>query len=283
MDFEDYLRPFLSDQTVKIYCYHVDHFLRLNKRAVAMSYNQLIDFFLIRPANRQSTAKLAAIKHYYDFLIFTGVRSDHPCKHIHIRHRHKDVQFQDLFSPFELEQLLERENRYSLLQRRNKVIISLLIYQALTSTEVCDIKCEHLDLSGGTLYIRGSRRNNARRLELKAKQIVLIHEYLTMDRPKLDTTNSNMFLLTSRGKTETAAGLLSMIEPLKVLYPDRKLNLSTIRQSVISNLLNIQKEPLEEVQLFAGHKWPSSTEVYFRGDLKDRIEKINLWHPLNNR
>lgn len=54
-----------------------------------------------------------------------------------IKHkRPKVVQIQDLFSPIELDQLLQRKERYKLLQSRNKLIMTLLIYQALSAAEI---------------------------------------------------------------------------------------------------------------------------------------------------
>ena len=40
------------------------------------------------------------------------------------------------------------------------------------------------------------------------------------------------------------------------------------------------KIPLEDVQLFAGHKYPSTTERYRRKDINEQQELINKFHPL---
>ncbi len=53
---------------------------------------------------------LAAIKKYYDYLLYTGSRKDHPCKSISLRDmRRRNIQLQDIFSTQELEHLLERK------------------------------------------------------------------------------------------------------------------------------------------------------------------------------
>jgi len=71
-----------------------------------------------------------------------------------------------------------------------------------------------------------------------------------------------------------------MLRPLKGLSPARSLNASTIRQSVIANWLNESKYPLGDVQLPAGHKYPSSTEKYLREDIENKRKLINAFHPL---
>ena len=67
------------------------------------------------------------------------------------------------------------------------------------------------------------------------------------------------------------------------MFPDRKLNATTVRQSVISNLLNHHNYLIEDVQLFSGQKWPSTTERYKRLNIEDQRKKINLWHPLEKK
>jgi hypothetical protein len=67
---------------------------------------------------------------------------------------------------------------------------------------------------------------------------------------------------------------------LKMLFPDRKVNPVKIRLSVISNLLNEKKWLVEDVQQFAGHCWPSTTERLIRQDAEDMRELINKFHPL---
>jgi integrase/recombinase XerD len=87
-------------------------------------------------------------------------------------------------------------------------------------------------------------------------------------------------MITRVGEVEIPPSIYKMIAPLRALYPDRDLCPATIRQSVIANLLNEKKMPVEDVQLFAGHKYPSSTEKYKREDITEQRQKINMWHPL---
>ena len=69
------------------------------------------------------------------------------------------------------------------------------------------------------------------------------------------------------------------IEPLKCLFPDRKLNPQTIRMSVICNWLNERKLTLEQTQELAGHKWIGTTEKYINSDAKNERELINRYFP----
>ena len=65
----------------------------------------------------------------------------------------------------------------------------------------------------------------------------------------------------------------------KNVYPARKVNAQTIRQSVIANLLK-QGNDISVVQAFAGHKYPSSTERYKQTEVETLKAAVNKYHPL---
>ncbi|MEO6303546.1 MAG: tyrosine-type recombinase/integrase [Bacteroidia bacterium] len=281
---EHYLNRTHTNRTAKTYLYYISVFKIKYPNAMQLEYSDIIQYINGLKKTTKETSKISphitAVKKYYDYLLQTGQRNDHPCKSINLNLKKKPIQLQDLFSPSELELLMNRENRFIDLELRNKVIISLLIYQALVGSEISRLELKDVDLDNGTIYIKGSKKNSYRTLNLKPSQILLIQNYIDTSRKNLLKSTTNALLISQRGVGETVDGINSMIEPLKGLFPDRNLNPSTIRQSVISNLLNLSKQSLEAVQLFAGHKWPSSTEQYRRKDITEQREKINMWHPL---
>ncbi len=286
---EAYVKARHTKETTKTYLYEIGVFLMNHPKAQGYKYADLMDFFSELSgkkdskdvvSNPRSGVILGAIKKYYDYLIFVGIRQDHPCKYFNIKMTKKEIQIQDFFTPAELQLLFQRENRYSDLELRNKVVISLLVYQALASAELVRLELNDLDLAEGKIYIKGSKKLDARTLSLEPNQIILFQDYIAGPRAKLVTSGQKKLLVTIRGVEETVDGINSMIQPLKPLFLGRNLNPTTIRQSVIANKLNVDKVPLEQVQLFAGHKWPSSTEKYRQGDTEEQIKKINLWHPM---
>lgn len=152
---------------------------------------------------------------------------------------------QDLLSSPELQLLLERENRYKHLNVRNNVLLSLLIYQGLTSDEIIRLSVKDIDLDNGTIYIKASTILNKRTLELVSKQMILFSNYINETRVELLRCKTDSLIITKLGKSMTVANVHAMIEPLKGLFPDQKLNPQTIRISVICNWLNEKKIPLE--------------------------------------
>jgi len=283
--FESYLSRNHTPKTARTYLHYVDHFLIQQPKASQLKYMDVAEYLsetMVKGGAKlkQVNLLLASLKVYYNYLISIGKKVDNPCKAIKLKQKRKPIQLQDLFNPSELEALMNRENRFVNLEIRNKVIISFLIYQALTSAEVEHLTTDDIDLDNGTINIKGSKKQAGRLLDLRVNQIRLIQSYVETARTNLLRVETNRLMISSRGTPDNVGSIHAMLSPLKNRYPDRTLNAITIRQSVISNMLNLQKLPLETVQLFAGHKWPSSTEKYRRKDLEEQRALINMFHPL---
>lgn len=282
---ENYLLQELSKETVKTYLFAINHFLKLNPKAKRYKYRNIVEY-MEEIGKQQPNAKyrvviLSAIKKYYDYLVMSGYREDHPCRKLNIKvNSNQAVQVQDLFSSEELQLLLTRENRYENLDTRNHVLINLLIHQGLTSDEIIRLNVKDIDLDAGTIYVKASSNLNSRRLQLLAKQILLFSKYINEVRPRMLRSATDKLIITKLGKPIAVNSIHAMIEPLKPLFPDKNLNPKTIRMSVICNWLNEQELSLEHVQELAGHKWPGTTEKYFKVNSFQQRELINKYFPI---
>lgn len=282
---ENFLLQNYSEQTVKSYMFAINHFLAMNPKAKRYRYKNIVEY-MEEIGKQQPNAKyrvviLSAIKKYYDYLVMSGYREDHPCRKLNIKvNSNQAVQVQDLFSSEELQLLLTRENRYEHLDTRNSVLLNLLIYQGLTSDEIIRLNIRDIDLDEGTIYIKASSNLNNRKLKLLAKQILLFSKYINEVRPRMLRSATDNLIITKLGKPIAVNSIHAMIEPLKPLFPDKNLNPKTIRMSVICNWLNEKRLPLELVQELAGHKWPGTTEKYFKADSFQQRELINKYFPI---
>ena len=289
MELEQYLKQQNAPSTAKRYQREIElFFLSLEKQNIQpknATYQQIMDYLGTlrkQEKGKQLPVILHAIKKYYSYLITTGQRKDHPSKYIKLRDKQsRDIQLQDLFKTEELALLLERKERYAIIKNRNQIIISLLIYQGLTNGELKNLEVENINLEQGTIYIKPGRKTNARTLKLQSKQVYWLMSYLQNDRPQLlKNRESNQLIISSRGTAEeTGEGIGYIIETCRHLFPDRKLNAKTIRQSVITNLLK-QGKDLRLVQAFAGHKYPSTTERYKQTQVEQLKNQILKYHPL---
>lgn len=285
LSLELYLKQNFTTKTAESYLYTINHFLKTNPKAKRFKYQDIVSY-MEEVSRKQTNIQyririLSAIKKYYDYLVMAGLRTEHPCKQLTIKNKqNQSVQVQDLFTSEELQLLLTRENRYQFLDSRNSVLLSLLIYQGLTSEELTELKVKDIDLDEGTIYIKASTNQNRRILELLHKQIMVFSKYLNEIRPELLQCTTDKLLLSKLGKPISVDGIHAIIEPLKPLFPERNLNPKTIRMSVICNWLNEKKIQLEKVQELAGHKWPGTTEKYIKVDSLQQREMINKFFPL---
>ncbi|WP_341839425.1 tyrosine-type recombinase/integrase [Chitinophaga caseinilytica] len=221
---------------------------------------------------------LCAVKAYYGWLVATGVRADNPAKRIRLRDvRSRDIQLQDLLAPAELEALLPangKKGRYTALAYRDRVLVSLLIYQALKPAEIATLRITDIDLESGTVFTAGTVSTHARRLPLQAAQVLLLYAYLREIRPRLGKgAASDRLLLGLRGKPMAAADI---VKHVLRHYP---VSAQRIRQSVIANKLKAG-EGLAAVQVFAGHKYPSSTERYRQSCDGELAAAVAAYHPM---
>lgn len=285
MELNEYLNQQNAPSTAKRYLREIELFiLSLEKQNInpkTANYSQIMDYIgKLRTKQNNLGCSLHGIKKYYRFLVATGERKNNPAKSIRLRDKQsRDIQLQDLFKTEELEQLLERKERYTILKTRSKIVISLLIYQGLTNGEIKNLELKDIDLEQGTIYIKQGRKTNKRTLKLQSKQVFWIMKYLQEDRPKLLKIESQKLIISKLGTEETGEGIGYIIETSRHLFPSRKLNPKTIRQSVITNLLK-QGKDIRLVQVFAGHKTPSTTEKYKQSATEELKTEILKYHPL---
>lgn len=285
MNIEDFLRESLMQSSVESYIYDINKYKKNNKNADQYDYQKVMQYIeILRNEHSVSNVKrvIASIKKYYDYLIETGKRKDNPARAIRIRDgKENPIQLQDLFTDKELQSLLvPRIERYPFLAKRNKIIMSLLVNQALRIGEIENLKLADIDLEKATLQIKATGVTNSRNLPLKAEQILLLYEFINQDRDKLKTVRNdeNALLLGKLGTPITKEDVDYLITTYQK-QSKKKLTSTTIRQSVIANLF-IKNNDLRIVQHFAGHKSPDTTEKYRQTGLNALKTAIDKLHPI---
>jgi integrase/recombinase XerD len=285
MTLESYLQKHYSLATAKAYQREIEIYVSSYTAAAQAKYSEVINYIgsLRQRYSNASTINriLAAIKVYYDYLCAIEARGDHPARSIRLRdQRSRDIQLQDLFTAKELEALLDRKERYWHLDYRNKVLISLLIYQGLHPQELAALKTTDFNLHAGQVYVKATAKTNSRTLALKSSQILLLQEYMGEIRSRLLQGNATAWLLIGiRGAPMSAPDITKHVKrTYKGVYTGRLVNAQTIRQSVIAHLLKAGND-ISVVQAFAGHKYPSSTQQYQQNEVKTLQAAVNKHHP----
>ena len=286
MTLTDYLNKHYTKKTAQCYKREIEIYLTNNPTAKKYSYSEIVTYIGVlreQYKNIKTISRIASsIKVYYNYLCIVEVRKDNPGKSIRLRDQQsRDIQLQDLFTAEELEKLLAgKRERYVNLDYRNKVLMSLLIYQALKPSEIENLQTTDINLDEASVYIKGGSKNNSRTLPLKANQILLFKTYLEEIRIKLlKGKPTDYFMIGHRKEPMTAEDITKHIKRNYQLYRPRKVNAMTIRQSVITNLLK-QNNDLRIVQSFAGHKYPSATEKYKQSHVEALQTALQIYHPI---
>jgi integrase/recombinase XerD len=188
----------------------------------------------------------------------------------------------DLAEYEELVKLYEDYQVKDIRDQRNKVILGLLIFQALTIEELETLEAGHINLREGMIRIIGTGRTNERILKLEASQVFELQEYLSKTRgrilygPKVNEPEKITQLIISMEGGTTLAGEVAWM--MKRLKHPKVRQASQIRASVIAEWT--RRYDVRIVQHMSGHKYVSSTERYQATHLEDLKEQLRKHHPL---
>lgn len=289
MNLRTYLEQQYSKTSTHGYENMIDRYiLAMGDKAEKATYTDVLDYIgLLRETGLHPKSlrnNLFAIKIYYRYLVDTGKRNDHPCRYLYLKDQiNRAIQVESLYPKEVLEELYQtHQSKNQDNQNRDKIIIGLLIYQALTVLEISQLNTGDIDLENGTVKIKANVKNKGRTLSLKPNQILLFHNYLKNDWKRYHGKQkpgkrADYFLMNEEGLQLWQGGINRMINRGK--EKQEKLIPLKIRQSVIAHLLK-ENNDIRIVQEFAGHRRTASTEAYKQTGLEELKSAIDRLHPL---
>jgi site-specific recombinase XerD len=287
----NYLEKKYSKSTLASNLYNIKRFTNYyqNKSETA-TYSDILNYIAHLRKNYDLHPKtlrhcLSGVKIYFNYLLEIGKRKDHPCSELFLKDKiNKQIQVDNLYSLETLENFLKtfEIKRKERLKRRNEVIITLLIYQALTVSEISNLEVENIDLESGEIHIKSGHHQQKRKLPLQAKQILLFYNYLEKERKELLLFNKenpviSYLILGQYGEKINPHTISKMINEYR--KPSEKLQPMKIRQSVIANLLKKENDT-RIVQVFSGHRRASTTIQYKQTELEALQNAVNQYHPI---
>jgi site-specific recombinase XerD len=236
---------------------------------------------------------LTHIRKFYSFLISEGEVKENPVAHIKIqgikRKVYHDIlntdELQKLYQDYpttiehEAEKVMPPQTKNILSRKRNKVILSLLVYQGLRVEEIAALKLQDLQLREGKITIHAQRRTAARTMKLESHQVYELMDYIHQIRRQfLEAYGATDKLFIQWKKGENFYGITQMMLTHLRKINSRIKNLDQIRASVITQWL--KQYDLRKVQYLAGHKFVSSTEDYKANVIDELQDDVTKFHPL---
>ncbi len=295
MDYYSYLeKENYSQSSIKGYVYQSKKFSQwLTTKGYSLEhfdYKQALQYVASlqkRHSNIKTiNCKIVAVRRYFYYLMEVAKQIENPFIDINIKGEKKNKMWHNLLSSDELEDLYysyttneKAPTSTRLADKRNKVMIGLMVYQGLSTSDMKRLQLEHLKLYKGKVYIPRGKIGNRRELALQSWQVMELMEYVNEIRPQIlkrrKTDSEYLFIASKNRLTDTVSGIIK-----KLKHINHKVeNIHQIRASVIVYWLS--KYNLRKVQIMAGHKYISTTEKYVQKDLKQLQEVINMYHPLS--
>lgn len=286
--FEDYLqyKRLRKGSIIDLLCYvrrFTEWMEKENLTTETCTYTDLLSLvkiyrdkgFSIQNQNKH----ILGIKHYYNYLKHIGKVNYNPAENLLVKGNIQKLP-RDILSREQLEEMYENYQPETPVQKRNKIMLGLLIYQGLTREELDRLEPENINLTKGIIHIKRNVKLKQRILKLAACQILPLQEYLTETRKTLQElrkvkTNK---LLINTGKEESIKELSrELLRELRLKHNFLK-SFIQVRNSVISHWMT--EKNIREVQYLAGHGSIISTQRYAQVNLQELTEQLNKYHPL---
>jgi integrase/recombinase XerD len=170
----------------------------------------------------------------------------------------------------------------------DKLILGLMIYQALDERDIFRLALNHINLEKGTLYVPSNPRSKESRiLSLEAHQILAFKNYIDNHRKPYHKEHT---------EAESEKLFTPNCDKIHRLHDQTKLMSKALKQTAIKTNINIAKlytlrqsriaiwiklHGLRKAQYMAGYRSVASVELYKLNDIADLQEQIKLLHPLN--
>lgn len=276
-----------TPKTIDHHHRHIERFFKWQKKeSLAITeckYNDLLSFIAaLRKEGMESEyigRHIATIRFFYQHLKQIGLVESNPAINLYLKGSVERVP-KGMLERDELEKLYQDYQRDDLKGKRNKVMLSLLVYQGLRREELERAEPRDIDLKRGTIEISGGFRKEGRVLRLEGHQVFLLTEYIKehwrVIRRTVPRPTRKLFMPFSNQKN-IRDELKEFRKELTAINPEIR-SLMQLRQSVVT--LWVRERNIREAQYLSGHATIWNTQRYRQANVKELKESLEKFHPL---
>ena len=287
-DFEKYLQEKqLRPRTVSGILLYTKRFLEwLNDEGLHLgecNYNDLLSFIKKYREEGHSpnnlNKHLRGIKYYLDYKKGQGEITYNAATNLIIKGEYSTLP-RDILAREQMDQVYNEYEAQTPVQKRNKVILSLYVYQGLMRDDMERLEPSDVYLERGTILIRKGIRLRQRMLPLNAVQVLQLQEYIKHVRPqllKIKGQSSDKLFITIGAMPFMKDALRELLNELQRKYTFLK-SFQQLRNSTIYYW--VKEKNLREAQYLAGHASIHSTQRYKQVNPEDLQLQLDLFHPL---
>ncbi len=284
------IERYYSEKCIKDFIMRIGLFttwLKGNKlKFKTVKYNQLLNY--IGHLQEQEKSKtsinttLRTIEHYYHFLKIDNIA-------LNVRIKGITQEQILLLTEDELNSIYtnyENKTKHGYFKYSNKLMLGLMLFQALDKQDLMNLEVTDLDLKKGIIKVPGGvRRKNSRVVKLEANQIIPFHDYITNFRGigrngiKSNESSERLFSPNCNKEQRVHDQLKVLVRTIK--EQNQEINIKRLTQLKQSRIgIWIDLYGLRKAQYLAGYKDVGNIEKYRNKDMKNLSKQIEMFHPL---
>ncbi|KIL47707.1 tyrosine recombinase XerC [Jeotgalibacillus campisalis] len=221
--------------------------------------------------------KISSLRSFFSYLQREEKQRTNPMSYV--LHPKKEGRLPHFFYENEMEQLFLVCDGEKPLDLRNKAILELLYATGIRVSECTSIHLQDLDLTMGTLLVKGKGRKE-RYVPFGDFARNAIKHYVEEGRPELVKRDGMTSLfINHRGEPLTARGIRYMLTNLmNKTTLTASIHPHMLRHTFATHLLNNGAD-LRTVQELLGHSHLSSTQLYTHVTKEHLRKTYNSFHP----
>ncbi len=241
--------------------------------------NQTYDFLAHRrqkgDVNKTVSTYKTAIMHFNQAI----GRKSNPALLVHLAKNERKTPTQLLDEEF-LDTIYRETTANTLVQKRDRCILGMMLFLGLTRYELTTIQLEDLKLDEVRLYVPQTTIGNERYINLNPRQILHLSQYIYDIRPRLEqqykiTTNRLFF---SCGEATGLDGALArLMKRLKQEFHYVK-DFKQFKQSRMA--IWVKELGLRQAQYLGGYRYVTSVQRYDFKSVDDLKMKLEYHHPM---
>lgn len=275
--FEEFINQFDSGETRRAYKRDIEFFFACSKKKPEKITKIECLNFLTKLKEANFTPKsiqrmVSSVRSYFKFLLFMDVVIKNPLEGMKLprinREIKDDISDDDVKRMFESMSKLENKNR-------NKLIISLMLYNGLRRSEVCSLSLKDIKKVDDIYVIKIiGKGSKLREIPLHKKCIEYMKDYLIEKNLKI---NSDGFLFPGKSKNihMTSQMVYNIIKKIKDnIKLTKKIHPHMFRAKFASMALE-SGVPITSVQADLGHSSIETTAMYDHGKTKFDRSSVN--------
>ena len=277
----------LSDNTVKSYNNDLNkyiEFLSENKKIKSLDsveYDDVRSYIAFLSKNKQRPSSInrniSSIKKFHLYLLDNEIVSNNPSDLVESQKNRRN--FPDTLSVDEINRILDSVEHNSIINIRDKSILSLLYSSGLRVSELVNLELSNIFLDQDYIKIIGKgKKERLVPIGLKAKKQLIY--YIDKSRNNISSSYSKGYVFLSyRSKQLTRMAVFNIIKKYTTLSGiSKKVSPHTFRHSFATHMLEGGAD-LRVVQELLGHENINTTEIYTHLDRTYLKEIHKLCHP----